>query len=55
MEQMQSTLSAADVEVYDIRRSRPRMEEAFISLVRREMEGQGRGPSDRPAEPVSAE
>ena len=38
MERMRATLAAAGIEVHDMRRTRPRMEEAFISLVRRQME-----------------
>jgi ABC-2 type transport system ATP-binding protein len=38
MERIKSAVTAAGVEVYDIRHARPRMEEAFISLIRRQME-----------------
>lgn len=38
MERMRSALAAADIEVYEMRRTRPRMEEAFISLIRRQMQ-----------------
>ena len=33
-------LQAADIEVIDLRQTRPRMEEAFISLVRRQMQAE---------------
>jgi len=36
MDRIQTRLAAAGVEVNDIRRTRPRMEEAFISLIRRQ-------------------
>ena len=35
MEQISTTFSAAGIEVHDMRQTRPRMEEAFISLIRR--------------------
>ena len=37
MAQVQSTLSAADIQVIDMRRTKPRMEEAFISLIKQQM------------------
>ena len=37
MDRMRATLVAAGVEVHDMRRTRPRMEEAFISIIRRQM------------------
>ncbi len=37
MEQMRSVLAAEGIEVKDMRQARPRMEEAFISLIRRRM------------------
>jgi ABC-2 type transport system ATP-binding protein len=40
LERIRLAVSAAGVEVYDIRRTRPRMEEAFISLIRRQQAGQ---------------
>jgi len=40
MERIRTTLAAAGVEVYDMRRARPRMEEAFISLIQRQRAGQ---------------
>jgi ABC-2 type transport system ATP-binding protein len=46
MERMRATLAAAGIEVHDMRRTRPRMEEAFISLIRQQME-------DHPANPVN--
>jgi len=36
---LQETLAAAGIEVIGLRQTRPRMEEAFISLIRRQMEG----------------
>jgi len=36
MEQMRLSLAKAGIEVGDMRRTRPRMEEAFISLIRRQ-------------------
>jgi ABC-2 type transport system ATP-binding protein len=40
MEHIRFTVTAAGIEVYDMRRTRPRMEEAFISLIRRQMADQ---------------
>jgi hypothetical protein len=37
-ESLRSGLEAADIQVISLRGTRPRMEEAFISLVRRRME-----------------
>jgi ABC-2 type transport system ATP-binding protein len=37
-EPLRAALQAADIEVISLRQTRPRMEEAFISLVRRQME-----------------
>ncbi|UCG22728.1 MAG: ABC transporter ATP-binding protein, partial [Chloroflexota bacterium] len=37
MARMRETLEEAGIEVHDMRRTRPRMEEAFISLIRRQM------------------
>ncbi len=42
MAQLQSTLTAANIQVLDIRRTNPRMEEAFISLIKQQMEQQER-------------
>jgi hypothetical protein len=36
-----SDLSAADIQVLGLRQIRPRMEEAFVSLVRKEMQESG--------------
>ena len=40
MEGIRAAVTAAGIEVHDMRRTRPRMEEAFISLIRRQMEDQ---------------
>ena len=40
MEGIRASVTAAGIEVHDMRRTRPRMEEAFISLIRRQMEDQ---------------
>ena len=37
MKRMRTTLTTEGIEVHDMRRTRPRMEEAFISLIRRQM------------------
>jgi len=37
MAQARAALAAQDIEMLDVRRTRPRMEEAFISLIRRQM------------------
>jgi ABC-2 type transport system ATP-binding protein len=37
MDRMRATLAEAGIEVHDMRKTRPRMEEAFISLIRRRM------------------
>jgi hypothetical protein len=37
MARMRAVLAAEGIEVKDMRRARPRMEEAFISLIRRRM------------------
>lgn len=37
MSQLQSMLTAANIQVLDIRRTNPRMEEAFISLIKQQM------------------
>jgi ABC-2 type transport system ATP-binding protein len=37
MEQMRAVLAAEGIEVKDMKRARPRMEEAFISLIRKRM------------------
>lgn len=37
MAQARAALAAQDIEMLDVRRARPRMEEAFISLIRRQM------------------
>jgi ABC-2 type transport system ATP-binding protein len=46
MGRMRATLADAGIEVHDMRRTRPRMEEAFISLIRHQME-------DHPVNPVN--
>jgi tmRNA-binding protein len=44
MEQMRAVLAAEGIEVKDMKRARPRMEEAFISLIRKRMsEGEPEG------------
>jgi ABC-2 type transport system ATP-binding protein len=45
MEDIRSTLTAEDIEVRDMRKTRPRMEEAFISLIRRHMTNDEQGDS----------
>jgi ABC-2 type transport system ATP-binding protein len=51
MEQMRAVLAAEGIEVKDMKRARPRMEEAFISLIRKRMsEG---APSGEPEEDKS--
>jgi hypothetical protein len=45
MEDIRSTLTAAKIEVRDMRKTRPRMEEAFISLIRRHMANDEQGDS----------
>jgi len=39
VDQIRAALAAQDIEVLDIRRTRPRMEEAFISLIRQRRAG----------------
>lgn len=43
MERLRSVLAEKGIEVRDIRKTRPRMEEAFISLIRRHMADNGAG------------
>jgi drug efflux transport system ATP-binding protein len=45
MERIRATVTSAGVEVYDVRVTRPRMEEAFISLIRKQMSGHANEPS----------
>lgn len=45
MEEVRSTLTAEDIEVRDMRKTRPRMEEAFISIIRRHMASNEQGDS----------
>jgi ABC-2 type transport system ATP-binding protein len=40
VDRIQAAVTAAGIEVHDIRRTRPRMEEAFISLIRKQMADQ---------------
>jgi ABC-2 type transport system ATP-binding protein len=49
MERIRAAVTAAGVEVYDMRRTRPRMEEAFISLIQRQKADQ----TPHPVNPVN--
>jgi len=42
MRQLESLLASQGVTVEEVRQIRPRMEEAFVSLIRREEEGQAK-------------
>ncbi|MFC2016050.1 ATP-binding cassette domain-containing protein, partial [Chloroflexota bacterium] len=50
-ESLLSVLEAAGIQVIGLRETRPRMEEAFISLVRKQMEGAG----DRPRQDLETD
>jgi ABC-2 type transport system ATP-binding protein len=52
MDRMRAILTAAGIEVHDMRRTRPRMEEAFISLIRRQMAEDET--ADHPVNPVDS-
>jgi hypothetical protein len=55
-DELLGALSRADVDVIGWRQTRPRMEEAFISLVRREMEGNADTPvAEQTADPEDLE
>jgi hypothetical protein len=50
MERIRAAVTAAGVEVNDMRRTRPRMEEAFISLIQRQRADQTLSIGQRPTE-----